>query len=144
MQGFIDESVLFIYLFLFLCVYFTQKFKMPAKSSGKKIFAKSRQWTPDILDVKNFDEIALSRSVFEINEYLCLTQKFKMAAKSGGKTFLCEIMAVDSADTLWVKYFVEIALSRSIAEINTFLHFTQKFKMAAKSGGKTILEKSNQ
>ena len=53
-------------------------------------------------------------------------------------------MPVDSADTLWVKNFVEIALSRSVSEINMFLHFTQKFKMAAKSGGKMIFEKSRQ
>ena len=50
----------------------------------------------------------------------------------------------DSADTLWVKNFVEIALTRSVSEINTFLRLTQKFKMAAKSGGKTIFAKSCQ
>ena len=40
-----------------------------------------------------------------------------MVAKSGGKTFFGEIMPVDSADTLWVKNFVEIALSCSVSEI---------------------------
>ena len=45
---------------------------------------------------------------------------------------------VYSADTLWVKNFIEIAVSRSVSEINAFLHFTQKFKMAAKSSRKTI------
>ena len=53
----------------------------------------------------------------------------------------CEKSPVDSADTLWVKNFVEIALSRSVSKINTFLRLTQKFKMAAKSGGKTIFQK---
>ena len=53
-----------------------------------------------------------------------------------------ENLTVDSADTLRVKNFVEIALSRSISEINTFLHLMQKFKMAAKSGGKTIFQKA--
>ena len=67
-----------------------------------------------------------------------------MAAKSGGKTIFCEIMPVESADTLWVKNFVKIALSLSISEINTFFHFMQKFKMAAKSGGKTIFGKGRQ
>ena len=43
-------------------------------------------------------------------------------------------MPVHSADTLWVKKLVKIALSRSVFEINAFLHFTQKLKMAAKSG----------
>ena len=96
------------------------------------------------LRVKNSVEIALSRSVSEINAFLCLTQKFKMATKSGGKTFFCKIMPVDSADTPWVKKFVKIALSHSVSKINIFLHFTQKFKMSTKSGGKTISEKSRQ
>ena len=39
----------------------------------------------------------------------------------------CEKLPVDSADTLWVKIFVEIALSHSISKINAFLHLTQKF-----------------
>ena len=56
----------------------------------------------------------------------------------------CEKSSVDSADTLWVKNFVEITLSRSVSEINTFLRLRQKFKMVTKSGGKTILGKSRQ
>ena len=43
-----------------------------------------------------------------------------------------------------VKNFVEIALSRSVSEINAFLHLRQKFKTAVKSGGKTIFGKSRQ
>ena len=44
-------------------------------------------------------------------------------------------VTVDSVDTL------EIALSRTISEIKVFLHFTQKFKMTAKYGGKRFLRK---
>ena len=90
------------------------------------------------LQFKIFIEIALSCSVSEINTFLCLTQKFKMVAKRGEKIFFCEIMPVDSAVNLQFKIFIEIALSCSVSEINTFLHLRQKFKMAAKSGGKTI------
>ena len=36
--------------------------------------------------------------------------------------------------TLWVKNCVEIALSLTVSEILTFFRFSQKFKMAAKSG----------
>ena len=53
-------------------------------------------------------------------------------------------LPVDFADTLRVKNFVEIALPRSVSEINMFFCLTQKFKMAAKSGGKTIFAKSRQ
>ena len=38
----------------------------------------------------------------------------------------CKKSAVDSADTLRVKNFVEIALSRPVSEINTYLCLTQK------------------
>ena len=57
---------------------------------------------------------------------------------------LAKTLRVDSAATLWVKKFVKIALALSITKINTFLHFTQKCKMATKSGGKTILAKTRQ
>ena len=40
--------------------------------------------------------------------------------------------------------FVEIVLSPTVSEINVFLRFTQKFKMATKNGGKMIFEKSSQ
>ena len=49
---------------------------------------------------------------------------------------------VDSADTLGVKNFVEIALSCTVIEINAFLHLKQKLKMASKNGRKNdFLEK---
>ena len=48
------------------------------------------------------------------------------------------MLPVHSAHTLWVQNFVEIALSRTVSEINALLGFTQKFKMAAKSDGKAI------
>ena len=63
-----------------------------------------------------------------------------MTAKKRENEFW-EKSPLNSADTLRVKNFVEIALSRTISEINTFLRFTLKFKMAAKNGGKTIFGK---
>ena len=47
----------------------------------------------------------------------------------------------DYVDTLRAKNFAKIALLLTVSEINVFLHFTQKFRMAAKNGGKTILKK---
>ena len=51
---------------------------------------------------------------------------------------------VGSADNMQVKNFVEFTLSCSISEINRYLRFTQKFKMATKSGGKTVFAKKRQ
>ena len=56
--------------------------------------------------------------------------------------FFLEKWPVDCAHTLWVKNFIEISLSRTLSEINGCLHFTQKFKMVAKNGGKIIFGKS--
>ena len=50
-----------------------------------------------------------------------------MAAKI--KSFLKE-------HTPGIKKFVKIAQSHTVSEINSILHFTQKFKMATKNGGK--------
>ena len=43
-----------------------------------------------------------------------------MVAKSGGKNDFWEKSPVDSANSLWVKNFVEIAIPRSVSEINAF------------------------
>ena len=48
------------------------------------------------------------------------------------------------SDTLWVKKFIEIALSCPVSKINTFLCLTQKFKKGAKSGGKMYFAKCRQ
>ena len=48
---------------------------------------------------------------------------------------------VDSADTLGVKNVVKISLSRTVSEINMFLHFMEKFKMPIRMAGKLFLGK---
>ena len=67
-----------------------------------------------------------------------------MVTKMGGKMIFGKKVPDDSTDTLGVKNFVEIALSRTVSEINAFLRFTQKFKMATKNDGKTIFGKKCQ
>ena len=56
---------------------------------------------------------------------------------------LCKMSPVHSADTLWVQNFVEIALSQIVSKMNVLLRLTQKFKRAAKSGGKAIFPKKS-
>ena len=90
------------------------------KSRENDFCEKSPEDSADTLWVKNFVKIALSHSVSEINSFLRLTHKFKMAVKSGGKMFFCEKSPVDSTNTLWVKNLFEIALPRSVSEINAF------------------------
>ena len=67
---------------------------MATKSGEKVIFVKSDQYSLDTLAVENFDEIALSRTVKEIEANLCLLhfwqkiRKFKMAANFEESKFL--------------------------------------------------------
>ena len=70
--------------------------------------------------------------------FCILRRNSRWPLKMTGKDF-CENSPVDSADTLWVKNFVKIALTRTVIEITVFLHFTHKFKMAAKMAGKLLL-----
>ena len=51
----------------------------------------------------------------------------------------CKMSPVHSADTLRGQNFIEIALSGTVSSIKVLLRFMQKFKMAAKSGGKATL-----
>ena len=111
---------------------------MATKSGGKTIFAKSHQQT---LQTPWGSKIS-AKSLYRI--FVFNTEIQDGRQKWWENVFLGEIMPVDSEDTLWIKNFVEIVLSRSVSEINTFLHFTQKFKMAAKSGGKMIFGKNRQ
>ena len=43
-------------------------------------------------------------------------------------------MKDDPAKTLGIQKFVEITVSYTVYEINVFLHFIQKFKIACKNG----------
>ena len=53
----------------FLC--FTQKFKIAAKMTGKKIFGQNCQMTVDTQRLKYFVEIALSHIIYEILNFFC-------------------------------------------------------------------------
>ena len=50
--------------------------------------------------------------------------------------FFYTLMPVDSADTLWVKHFVKIALSLSVSEINTFCILRRNSRWPPKVAGK--------
>ena len=78
-----------------------------------------------------------SRSIslrFRVKWVFAFNAEIQGGRQKWWKNDFCEKPPVDSADTLKVKNFVEIALPRSISEINAFLRFTQKFKMVTKSG----------
>ena len=86
-------------------------------------------------------EIALSFTATKIISFLHFMQKFNMAAKKWRENDFWQYIADDSVCTLWVKNFVKMAVSHTVSKINAFLHFTQKFSMAVKNGGKIIFGK---
>ena len=51
-------------------------------------------------------------------------QKLNMAAKKWWGNDFWQNIADDTVYTLLVKNFIEMAVSRTVSEINTFLHFT--------------------
>ena len=94
-----------------------------------KIFKKlPRVQCSDTLWVENFDEITLSGTFKEIEGNLCFAifgkiRKFKMAAILGEGKIFGKLQRLHSLDTLWVENFDEIALSRTVKEIEGNLCF---------------------
>ena len=88
-----------------------------------KIFGKlQRLHSLDTLWVENFDEIALSRTVKEIEGNLCFAIFGKNSKIQNGRHFwggkiFGKLQRLHSLDTLWVENFDEIALSRTVKEI---------------------------
>ena len=80
----------------------------------------------DTLGVENFDEIALSPMVKEIEAILCFSHFFKKFENSKWPQFLkifSKVGVVYSLDTLRVENFDEIALSATVKEIEAILCF---------------------
>ena len=89
----------------------------------------------DSLRVENFDEIALSRTVKEIEANLCFAIFGKNSKIQNGRHFwggkiFFKLPRVHHLDTLWVENFDEIALSRTVKEIEANLCFSIFGKVA--------------
>ena len=102
---------------------------MAAIFGKRKIFWKlARVHLLDTLWVENFDEIALSRTVKEIEAILCFAIFGKNSKNQNGRHFwggenFFKLQRVHSLGTLWVENFDEIALSRTVKEIEANLCF---------------------
>ena len=81
----------------------------------------------DTLWVKNFDEIALSRTVKEIEANLCFSifsKNSKWLPFLGERTLFFKLPIVHFLDTQWVENFDEITLSCTVKEIEVNLCFS--------------------
>ena len=94
--------------------------------------------------MENFDEIALSRTVKEIEANLCFAILGKNSKIQNGRHFwgeenFFENCRVHSLDTLWVENFDEIALSRTVKEIEANLCFAILGKNSKIQNGRHFL-----
>ena len=94
-----------------------------------KIFGKLQKLhSSDTLWVENFDEIALSCTVKEIEANLCFAIMGKNSKIQNGRHFwggenVGKLQRLFFLDTQWVENFDEIALSRTVKEIEANLCF---------------------
>ena len=91
-----------------------------------KIFGKlQRLHSFDTLWIENFDEIALSRTVKEIEGNLCFAIFGKNSKIQNGRHFWGgeNFLKIANITTLWVENFDEITLSRTVKEIEANLCF---------------------
>ena len=91
-----------------------------------KIFGKlQRVHSLDTLWVENFDEIALSHTVKEIEGNLCFAIFGKNSKIQNGRHFWGgeNFFKLARVEFLWVENFAEIALSRTVKEIEANLCF---------------------
>ena len=103
---------------------------------GEFFFKLPRLHCSDTLWVENFDEIALSRTVKEIEANLCFAifgknSKIQNGRHFWGEKFFFKLPRVHCSDTLWIENFDEIALSRTVKEIegnSCFAIFGKKFE----------------
>ena len=85
-----------------------------------------------------------SCTIPEINAFLHFTKKFKMAAKNGGKAIFVKCRHYTLQIPCGSKLSSKSLYLAPFPRLMHFLHFTQKFKMAAKNGRKAIFGKSHQ
>ena len=113
---------------------------------GKFFFKLPRVQYSDTLWVENFDEIALSRTVKEIEVNLCFAifgKNSKWPPFLGEGKILGKLQRLHSLDTLWVENFDEIALSRTVKEIEANLCFAIFGKNSKIQNGRHFWEGEN-
>ena len=120
----------------------TQKFKMASKR--KTIFQKIATRLCRYPTGQKFCQNRCISLCFQDKWVFVFDAEIQDGCQKWHENDFWEKLAVDSAATLLVKNFAEIALSRSVIKTNMFLRLTQKFKMAAKNSGKMIFAKSYQ
>ena len=118
-----------------------QKFKM----AGRLFWGKSPEDSGDTLRVKHFVNIALTRTVCQLNTFFFCIFAFYTEIEGGFQKWqennFCEKLPDDYADILRGKN-AKIDLFHTVSEINVFLCITYNAVMTAKNGKKTNFGKN--
>ena len=115
-------------------MHFLRKSRWPPKLVGKQFLRKVASrlcWSP--VGQKFWRNFSICHHFRDKCVFVFYAEIQDGRQKWRGKPFLKKVTSTLS--------WYEITLSRTVSEINVCLRFTQKFKMAAKRGGKTICEK---
>ena len=99
-----------------------------------EIFQFCIEYSAPTLWVKISVKMALSLTVSEILTFFCFFRKNSRWPPKVAKIEIFQFCIEYFPTTLRVKNSVQIALSLTVSEIFRFFRFSQKFKMAAKSG----------
>ena len=100
----------------------------------------------DTLGVENFDKIALSATVKEIETILFFSHFFEKFKNSKWPPFLkifAKVGIVYSLNILWVENFDEIALSLMVKEIDSILCFPTFAKNSKIQNGRHFLKEDD-
>ena len=112
---------IFFFFFFFFFAYYAEIQDGHQKWREHYFGGKSPVDSADTLRVKNFVQIAVSSTVIKITAFFVVYAEIQNGCQKWRENYFRGRSSVYSADTLWVKNFIEIALACSVSEINTFL-----------------------
>ena len=127
--------IFFVYFFFCFCDLHNRNFRWPPKLAGKWFLGKITSRLCRYPGGKKICQNHSSSHCFRDKGVFAYYAEIQDSRQKWRENNFWENLTAESGDTLGVKNFVEIALARTFSEINAFLQFTQKFKMATKSGG---------
>ena len=125
-------------------LHFTQKFKMAAKNGYKVIFVKCCQYPLQIPCGLKISSKSLYLEPFQYKCVFVFYAEIQDGRQKWRESDFCEKSPVDSADSLQVRNFVKITLSRTVSQINVFCMLCRNSRWPPKNGGKVIFAKCHQ
>ena len=129
-----NRSVSYGFRDINIFLFFRKNSRWPPKVAKIEIFQLHIEYSTTTMRVKISVKMALSLTVSEILTFFWFFRKHSRWPPKVAKIEIFQFCIEYFPTTLRVKSSVQIALSLTVSEILRFFRFSQKFKMAAKSG----------